>query len=287
MLIGYGDVDFGVSILTTTAPLYLSEIVPAHVRGRAVGFCVAGVTAVSVLATTVVWGTQKIDDSRQYMIPLGIQAALPCGLALLTLLGSESPAWHVRHGRVVEARRILMSLRRNNVEVVDAEISMYQVMIAEEAARKSQTRFWDILNRANIKRTLTAGALISSSQVGGQILIMQYSTVILVQSGVANPFQITVIITCLQFFGTIVGPTLLDKVGRRPVALVGFTILFILDMAAGSLAAAGLETESQQQGLAAVFIIFAFFNALSFQSLYVSLQLLSLPNLRALPTSVQ
>jgi MFS family permease len=91
--------------------------------------------------------------------------------------------------------------------------------------------------------------------------------VILVQSNVANPFQVTVIISCLTFLGTIVGPTLVDKAGRRPVALVGFTILFVLNMAAGGLAAAGLTTSSQRLGLAAVFIIFAFFNAASFQSL--------------------
>lgn len=38
-------------------------------------------------------------------------------------------------------------------------------------------------------------------------------------------------------------------------------------MAAGGLAAAGLTTNNQRLGLAAVFIMFAFFNAVSFQSL--------------------
>jgi hypothetical protein len=51
------------------------------------------------------------------------------------------------------------------------------------------------------------------------------------------------------------------------VALVGFTILFVLNMAAGALATAGLKTNGQRLGLAAVFIMFAFFNACSFQSL--------------------
>lgn len=90
---------------------------------------------------------------------------------------------------------------------------------------------------------------------------------ILVQSNVANPFEVTIIISCLNFMGTIVGPTLVDKAGRRPVALSGFSILFVLNMAAGGLAAAGLTTSGQRLGLAAVFIMFAFFNAASFQSL--------------------
>ncbi|KIW85635.1 hypothetical protein Z517_01027 [Fonsecaea pedrosoi CBS 271.37] len=271
----------GISVLTTTAPLYLSELVPAHVRGRAVGFCVAGVGAVAIIATTIVWATERIDDERQYKIPLAVQAACPVAFGFLTFLCPESPLWYLQHGKLEEARRILMSIRNQKTDIVDAEISMYRITLEEEAEMRKQTRFWDILNRANLKRTLTAGALISASQVGGQILVGTYSTVILVQSGVGNPFQMTVVIACLQFLGTIVGPTLVDRAGRRPVALVGFSLLFLLNMAAGGLAAAGLTTNSQRLGLASVFIIFGFVNAVSFQSLaYVLPTEIATPTLR-------
>ncbi|CAI6088080.1 unnamed protein product [Clonostachys chloroleuca] len=253
----------GISILTTTAPLYLAEFVPADFRGRAIGFCFAGVAAVGVLATTVVWGTEKIKDERQYMIPLAIQAAVPVGLCLLTFLIPESPVWDIQHGRLDAARRTLLTLRNNRADMVDAEISMYQA--ADE--RTQASNFWHILDRENLQRTLSAGAILSASQVGGQILILTYATVILVASGVGNPFEITVIISSLQFLGTVIGPFLVDKAGRRPVALVGFTILLLLNLAAGSLGAAGLTSETQRLALAAVFILFGFFNAVSFQSL--------------------
>lgn len=254
-------------MLTTTAPLYLSELVPAHVRGRAIGFCSAGVAAIGVIAVTIVWATQPIQDERQYKIPLAIQAACPVLLGLLTLCCPESPLWNLQKDKVEAARKTLMTIRNNKHDIVQAEVSMYQLSITAEAERRQMTRWWDILNRANLKRTLTAGAMLSSSQVGGQILIGTYSTVILVQSNVANPFQITVIINCLQFLGTVIGPVLVDRAGRRPVALIGFLILLLLNLAAGGLAAAGLTTESQRLGLAAVFIIFGFFNCVSFQSL--------------------
>ncbi|ETI24719.1 hypothetical protein G647_04088 [Cladophialophora carrionii CBS 160.54] len=257
----------GISVLTTTAPLYLTELVPAHIRARAVGFCVAGVCVVAIIATTIVWGTEKIDDSRQYKVPLAIQATCPVVFGVLMLFCYESPLWYVQNGKLDDARRALMALRNNATELVETELSLSQAAVVAERERREQSRFWDILNRTHLQRTLTAGTLLCSGQVGGQILMQTYSTVILVQSGVADPFQITIIITCLQFLGTMVGPVLVDKVGRRPVALAGFSILFVLDMAAGSLAAAGLTTKGQQLGLAAVFIVFAFFNAASFQSL--------------------
>ena len=260
-------IDLGISILTTAAPLYLSELVPPHVRGRAIGFCVAGVSAVGVLATVVVWGTSKLTDDRSYKIPLALQAALPAALALLSFLLPESPLWKVQHGKLEEATQILMQIRNNNRNVVEKELVMIQTAVASETERVKNSRFWEILDRENIKRTLTAGALLSLSQVCGQILVMTYSTVALVQSGVANPFQITIIISCTMFLGTVIGPALVDKAGRRPVALVGFTILAILNFAAGGLAAAGLKTKSERLGLAATFILFGFFNAVSFQSL--------------------
>jgi MFS family permease len=242
-------------------------MVPVHVRGRAIGFCSAGVAAVAVAATTVVWGTQKINDDRSFKIPLAIQAACPVLFGLLTLLCPESPVWNIQHGNVDVARSTLMSIRNQQANVVEAEISMHKLAIAHDAERQSTVRFWDILRRVNLKRTLTAGALLSASQVGGQVLVLSFSTVILVQSGVGNPFQVTVIITCLQFLGTLVGPVLVDKLGRRIVALWGFSILFVLNLSAGSLAAAGLNTEPKQTALASVLIVFGFFNAVSFQSL--------------------
>ncbi len=122
---------------------------------------------------------------------------------------------------------------------------MLQRSIAMDVERRAQGHFWDIFKTANLGRTLTAGALLCLNQVSG----------------------LTVIITCLQFLGTVIGPVLVDKVGRRPVELVGFSVLCMLDIVAGSLAAAGLTTDGQRLGLAAMFILFGFFNSASFQSL--------------------
>lgn len=261
--------DLGVSVLTTAAPLYLTELAPAHFRARAVGFCVAGVAAVGVISTTIIWKTATIADNLQWKIPIALQAAIPVALGFLTLLCTESPLWYLQHDQLERAKSALLSIRNANVEVVEVELATMQAAALAEAerARQADVHFWDILKPRHIQRTLSAGALLCLGQVCGQILIMTYSTVILVQSGVADPFKITILITCLQFLGTIIGPVLVDKVGRRPVALVGFSILFILNMAAGGLAASGLTTKTQQLGLAAVFIIFGFFNSACGQTL--------------------
>ncbi|QYS96915.1 MFS domain-containing protein [Trichoderma simmonsii] len=258
---------FGISILTNIAPIYLSELVPANVRARAVGFAIAGSGAVSVIATVVVWGSAKILDHRQYIIPLAIQAALPVLLLALSFLLTESPIWLLGKGRTDEAKASLTVLRGGNSFLAEAELSIATVALRSTSEKKTAFKFWEILNLANLERTMSSAALLCLSQVGGQILVGTYSTVILVQSGVSDPFKITIIIFLMQFVGTLLGPFLLDRFGRRTVALPGYVLLFLLDLAAGIIACVGLKTRPEQLALAALCIIFAFVNSISFQSI--------------------
>ena len=253
--------------MNTISGLYLAELVPVHIRARAVGVSVACANAVSVIATTVVWATERIDSPRQYKIPLWIQVAFPVALALLSLTVLESPTWYMVHNQEEKARAVLMKLRRGSTEVVESEVRLLRIFVAQDKERRQTAHFWNILARENLQRTLTAGACLSISQVGGQILVLAYSTILLVQSGVSNPFQITVIIFLAQFLGICIGPSLMDRYGRRPIGLAGFMILFLLDVAIGGLASGGLSTNPERVGLAALFIVFAFFNSMTFQSL--------------------
>ncbi|RFU75025.1 mfs transporter, sp family, general alpha glucoside:h+ symporter [Trichoderma arundinaceum] len=258
---------FGISILTNIAPIYLSELVPASVRARAVGFAIAGSGAVSVVATVVVWASAKILDKRQYIIPLAIQAAIPVLLLVLSFFLTESPIWLLSQGRTDAAKRSLNSLRGNNSALVELELTTATIALQSKNEKKTAFKWWEILKIGNLERTLSSAALLCLSQVGGQILVGTYSTVLLVQSGVSDPFKITIIIFLMQFAGTLLGPFLLDKFGRRTVALPGYIILFVLDLAAGSIACVGLTNKAKQLGLASLCIIFSFVNSISFQSM--------------------
>ncbi|KIW24878.1 uncharacterized protein PV07_10565 [Cladophialophora immunda] len=263
--------NLGISILNTACGLYLAELVPPYIRARTIGLCVASGNAVSVIAATVVWASEKLDNEQQYKIPLYVQVGFPVMLGLLTLITEESPAWYMLRDEEDKARKALTKLRKGNTKIVESELSVLRTLIAEDRARRQNIRFWEILNKANILRTLTAGACWSLCQVGGQLLVLVYSTVVLIQSGVANPFEITVIIFLMSFLGGLVGGYLMDRIGRRPVALTGFVILFLLDVAIGGLACGPLATGSQRIALAALFIVFAFFNSMSFLSLGILL----------------
>lgn len=255
-------------ILINVVPLYQSELVPVSFRARSVGFTVAGFAGFSVIGTVVVWATEKINDHRQYLIPLATQAAAPVLLFLLSfLMLRESPRWLASKGRLDEARANFELLRGLDVTATNIEFGDILRDLEHHRQITSNVKPWDIFQRKHIERTLTSGALLPVSQISGQILVSQYSTVTLMQSGVADPFKITVIIFLAQFIGTIVGPVFVDRHGRRPVALTAFLVLFAIDVAAGIIACTGLDTNPKRLGIASLSIIFFFFNAASFQSL--------------------
>lgn len=139
------------------------------------------------------------------------------------------------------------------------------ILAAEE--NQKQTKFCEIFSRSNIRRTTVACAFRPFNQVDGRALVTTFATIILVQSGVANAFRVNVLINCLSLVGQLIGPHLIDKVGRRPVVLFGMLGLLVVNITIGSLGAVGLTSEARRQALAALFIIFQFVNVVTFGSM--------------------
>jgi len=98
--------------------------------------------------------------------------------------------------------------------LAEDELSATLICLRPREEGISEVKTIEIFKPTHLKQTMAAGALVSLSQVGGQILTLTYSTVILVQSGVADPFKITILILLLLFLGAIVGSILVDKFDR-------------------------------------------------------------------------
>ncbi|OKL55953.1 hypothetical protein UA08_08604 [Talaromyces atroroseus] len=255
-----------IGIANATAPLYMSEVVPPSMRGRSVT-CINILSLLSgVVSTVIVNGTHTLEGRKQYMIPLAVQCALPVILFLVTIGLPESPQWLVSKGRMDQARHNLRKLRGFSDWEVDDELRVMKMCEENERALSSNVRFWEIFGRENLKRTLTAGSFYSLNQISGIILSTTYTTVFLTQLGVGDPFTFTVIASCCTLAGTMAAPLVIDRVGRRPTAFVGMSLLLIIDIAAGALA---FDTGNRNSvlAIAALGFIFNFFWGAGFYSL--------------------
>ncbi|KAL4782691.1 general substrate transporter [Aspergillus varians] len=258
--------SIAIGIANATAPLYLSEIVPASMRGRSVTSINILSLLAGVISTVIVDATKNIPGREQYMIPLAIQCALPAVILLVTLPLPESPQWLISKGRHDEASHNLRKLRGFADWQVADELRIMKLCEENQRSLTANVRFWEIFDRQNLKRTLTAGSFYSLNQVSGVIMSTTYTTVFLTQLGVGDAFTFTVIASCCTLAGTIAAPLVIDRVGRRPTAFVGMTVLFLIDIVAGALA---FYTENRQvvMAIAALGFIFNFFWGAGFYSL--------------------
>lgn len=258
--------SIAMGLSNATSPLYLSEVVPPAMRGRSVTSINILSLIAGVVGTTIVWRTERMGGYQSYMIPLIVQCVLPVILFILTLPLPERPQWLVSKDRMEQPYSNLRKLRGFSDTEVTRELQVMKMCEDNERQLRTDVKFWEIFNSQNLKRTLSAGSFYSLNQVSGIILSTTYATVFLTEIGVGDAFTLTVISSCCTLAGTIAAPFVIDRAGRRPTAFAGMSVLFIINIVAGSLA---FDTGNKRAtvAIAALSFIFNFFWASSFYSL--------------------
>lgn len=262
----WNAVSYGAAL--AIAPNYLADLVPASMRGRFVSAANIATIASSVLATLACYLAETLHrhDRLSYIVPFAVQAALPFFLLAPSLFIVESPAWLLSKGRSESARAVLRSIRGYSELELSRELHVLR-MIEEESRRKKKPKFWEIYKRRNIRRTLVGGSIFSLNQCSGIILSTTFAAVFLTQLGVGDPFLFSLIGNLCQLLGTIGAPLILDNFGRRPTALIGFTVLFIIDCVAGGLSFIATNNEHVVKAIAALSFLFNIVWTLSFYSI--------------------
>lgn len=276
---------FLISIGSTISILYLSEVVPAKYRGPAVAASNVFNLISGVIGTVICNKTHTFVGNSSFMIPLGAQAILPTILIPLTIFIPESPLWLLMNDRPEEARINLRKLRAFDDSLVDDELRVMKQAHDSEVALTSGVSVLDLFKRKNIKRTLVAGSMYSVNQVSGIILSTTYATIFLTDLGVGSPFQLTIAASCCTLAGTMIAPLVIENLGRRPLAMIGMSVLLVIDIVAGTLAFF-MKKDNVPITIAILSFLFNVFWAASFYPLSVVLPTeIPEPRLRSITTS--
>ena len=218
----------GMGVASIIAPAYIAEVAPARIRGRLGSLqqlaIVVGIF-LSLLVNAILAG---IAGGAAETLWLGAPAwrwmlgieVLPC---LLYLVGAylipESPRYLVSRGRVAEAVGVLASIRGT----VDPQGQV--VRIEESLRRATAPSFRDLRGPvAGLKRVVWVGIAIAVlQQFVGINVIFYYSTTLWASVGFSesDSFAISVFTSIINVAVTIVAIALIDKVGRRPLLLIG------------------------------------------------------------------
>ena len=225
----------GVGIAAMVCPLYISEISPAHLRGRLVTVFQFAITiGIMVALFNNYWLHQQskeladtlheesffrwilVDEIWRGMFSAELLPGIFFLCLALTL--PESPRWLIKVDRQDEGRRVL-----NRIFAVGAEEEYNEIRetIAEE--EETEKRFIDLLDPIYRKRLIVAVSLAVFAQFSGINVVFYYGTSLLEKVGFKADSALsgTAVIGFFNLVFTLVAMWLVDKLGRRVLLQVG------------------------------------------------------------------
>jgi len=237
--IGFNDLVFyrfvgglGIGVASMVSPLYISELSPAHKRGRLVALYQFAIT-IGILCSYfsnayllklshsesfahTTGNVYQIMVSEVWRIMLGT-SAIPAILFLLLLqIVPESPRWLTIQNRETEALTILHKIVNN--EEAQKEMNDIKSNLARESGGLS------IVFKGSFRLPMLIGiSLAFLTQISGINAIIYYGPGILESAGlpIADALGSQVIIGLVNVLFTLIAIWKIDQLGRRPLLIAG------------------------------------------------------------------
>jgi len=207
----------GIGGSSVLGPVYIAELAPAKTRGRLVGTFQINIVIGILLAylSNYLIGLLRLG-AMEWRWQLGI-AAIPAFLFLVLLFGiPPSSRWLVTRKRVDEARAVLQMMGADNPE---GELREIVDSIHLERLQTSEQLFsWKY--RFPLFLAITIGMF---NQLSGINAILYYLNDIFAEAGyskVSGDLQ-AVAVGGMNLAATLLGMSLIDKLGRRTLLLIG------------------------------------------------------------------
>jgi SP family sugar:H+ symporter-like MFS transporter len=218
----------GIGVASVMAPMYIAEIAPAQIRGR-MGSLQQFAIVIGIFATGLInfLVLQAAGGNARNVWLLGLEAwqwmflsmIIPAVVyALLVLRIPESPRYLVSIGEPAKAAQVLSTIYTDNVDAMVSDIE-------ESLAGDHKPRFSDIRGRTlGLLPIVWIGIMLSAfQQFVGINAVFYYSNTIWESVGFseAQAFETSLITTGINVLFTVVAIALVDRVGRKPLLLIG------------------------------------------------------------------
>ncbi|KAF4553587.1 Sugar (and other) transporter-like protein 63 [Elsinoe fawcettii] len=237
LVVGRAIGGIGVGTLAMGAPLYISEISPPNLRGTLLVLESISIVSGVVVAFWITYGTRYMAGEVSFRLPLGLQMVSATGLGLGIHFFPFSPRWLAMVGRTEESMSSLCRLRNlpsSDARVIKEHKSIlveveFQSRIAEKkypgvSGLKLEFLLWaELFQRRHWRRSVVGCGVTFFQQFSGINAFIYYAPTLfrsigqsdemsLVLSGIFNVLQLVAVAICF---------VIIDKVGRKPLAIFG------------------------------------------------------------------
>ncbi|MET7477598.1 sugar porter family MFS transporter [Streptomyces sp. NPDC005648] len=220
---------FAIGMASVIGPAYIAEVAPPAYRGRLGSFQQAAIVIGIAISQLVNWGLLNAAGGDQRGTLMGLEAwqvmlgvmVIPAVLyGLLSFAIPESPRFLISVGRRERAREILAEVEGEHRDL-DARVD--EIELAMKSEHKST--FKDLLGGGFFfKPIVWIGIGLSVFQQFVGINVAFYYSSTLWQSVGVDPtdsFFYSFTTSIINIVGTVIAMIFVDRVGRRPLALIG------------------------------------------------------------------
>ncbi|KAF2705335.1 high affinity glucose transporter RGT2 [Pleomassaria siparia CBS 279.74] len=256
---------YGVGMISATIPLYQSETSPKWIRGAIVGCYQLAITIGLLLAAIVDNSTKDRNDSGSYRIPIAVQFAWAIVLFIGCIFLPETPRYLIKRGKPEKAAKSLSKLRRLDVEHPALLEELAEITANHEYELSLGKATYLDCFKGNLGKRLATGCLLQSlQQLTGVNFIFYYGTSFFQNTGIKNPFIISMITSAVNVSSTFPGLYLVEAWGRRNLLLfgaIGMCVCQFIVAIVGTVV--GVDNLAAQNALIAFVCIYIFFFACS------------------------
>lgn len=213
---------FGVGMAILVAPLYIAEIAPRKLRGRLVTFnqlnIVLGISIAYFTNYFIQLGIEDPDLNWRWMLGIGV---IPAFLYFIFLfMVPRSPRWLLQKERDSEAMAVLEKV--NETEEAKKVFNEIKANLNKDI-NKERANFRDVFSK-RMKIIMVIGFGIAFfQQITGINAIFYYAPMIFEMAGGGKDaaFMQAIIIGLTNVVMTIVAMYLIDRIGRKPLLIIG------------------------------------------------------------------
>ncbi|REA57122.1 MFS transporter [Dyadobacter luteus] len=206
----------GVGMASMLSPMYIAEVSPAEMRGR----------NVSINQLTIVFGILITNLVNYFLADTGPEAwrwmfglgAVPAVLFLFGVIWlPESPRWLMMNGQADRALKILAKIGNEHF------VSTTRKALESNTVSTARASFSDVFQKS-VRPALVVGITLAVfQQLCGINVVFNYTSTIFESIGADLDRQLmeTVMIGIVNLVFTLVAMWQVDKLGRRPLMLIG------------------------------------------------------------------
>ncbi|MFI1919520.1 sugar porter family MFS transporter [Nocardia sp. NPDC020380] len=218
-----------IGMASVIGPAYIAEVSPPAYRGRLASFQQAAIVTGIAVSQLVNFAILKMADSQQRGHIAGLEAwqwmlgvmVVPAALyGLFSFAIPESPRYLISVGRIEKAKQVLTEVEG---EHTDLDRRVADIQHAMKSEHKSTFR--DLLGgRFGFLPVVWIGIGLSVfQQLVGINVVFYYSSTLWQSVGIdpSSSFFYSFTTSIINIIGTAIAIALVDRIGRKPLALIG------------------------------------------------------------------